>query len=121
MTDADAPILDPVALQRLERLGGHALRRRMVQLFLETAPERLEAAAVGAAGGDLDGVERAAHSLRSSAGNIGAAAVAYLTGALETAAARGDAPEVQSLLGSLRDALEATCRALAAARGEDAT
>lgn len=56
---------------------------RIVGLFLKNGPERLRAAREGLASGDLCAVERAFHSLRSSAGHVGASRLAEICGRLE--------------------------------------
>jgi HPt (histidine-containing phosphotransfer) domain-containing protein len=81
--------LDPGAAARLRRVGGARLLRGMIALFLEQGPVRLAAAEAGLASGRLGEAERAWHSLRSSAGNLGAARLAQAAQHAETAAAAG--------------------------------
>jgi HPt (histidine-containing phosphotransfer) domain-containing protein len=102
------PELDPAAIERLRRLGGDALTGKMASLFLGLAPERLRAAHEGLIAGDHDAIRRAAHSLKSSAGNIGAGAILEDSGRLEDAAESG-APMDQ--LEPLYAALEADVEA----------
>jgi HPt (histidine-containing phosphotransfer) domain-containing protein len=83
-------ILDPEAMERLKEWGGHTLVAKMVELFLEVTPERMEAIRKGVREGDAKAVERGAHSLRSSAGNLGADAVRHLAGRIEELAAAGN-------------------------------
>lgn len=64
--------IDPKMLERLRKLGGDDLLRRMVNLFGTFAEPKLHDALAAYRAGDLDGVERAAHSLKSSAANLGA-------------------------------------------------
>ncbi|MDX1622652.1 MAG: Hpt domain-containing protein [Gemmatimonadota bacterium] len=64
--------VDPAGLERLRRLGGEALASKMVALFSELGEDRIAAARAAVADGDLETLERAAHSLKSSAGNVGA-------------------------------------------------
>jgi HPt (histidine-containing phosphotransfer) domain-containing protein len=108
MTDA----LDPESIARLRRLGGEALVSKMAGLFLGLAPDRLRAARDGLVGGDLDAIRNAAHSLKSSSGNIGAYAILEAAGRLEDAAERG-VP-----VGELTPLFEALEAAFQAARGE---
>lgn len=82
-----APVLDGEALARVRRVGQDALLRRMIEMFLEHAPGRLDTAlqdAVPAA------VMKAAHSLKSSAGNLGLERVTRLAAAIEVRAAADD-------------------------------
>lgn len=63
--------LDPAALERLRDLGGEALLSKMIELFLENTPKRIQAALEGERTGNWHEVERAAHSIKSSAANLG--------------------------------------------------
>ena len=61
---------DETVLANLRRLGGVQLARRILALFLEHTPKRLEAVRIGLQEGDLESVERAAHSLKSTSGHL---------------------------------------------------
>ncbi len=63
--------LDPAALERLRELGGEALLSKMIDLFLENTPKRIQAALEGERVGNWHEIERAAHSIKSSAANLG--------------------------------------------------
>lgn len=104
MIASEADELDPVAFERLKRLGGVQLLREMIDLFLGHAPARLEAALAAGARGDIVGVNRAAHSLKSSAANLGARLVREQAEQLERVSA-GEVPgDVPQMLNVLRDA-----------------
>lgn len=110
-------MLDPGAAARLKRLGGERLLREMILLFLQHGPERIDAAEQGSAGGDLARVEHACHSLKSSAGNLGATALQQAAAATEHAAEAGDAAAVAAalpLLAGLYQASELELRNLMA-------
>lgn len=81
--------LDGVALDRLARLGGTPLVRQLIELYLAHGPERIDALLTGAAAGDAAAVERAAHTLKSTAGNLGAARLQHTAEEVETLAAAG--------------------------------
>jgi HPt (histidine-containing phosphotransfer) domain-containing protein len=70
--DADLPSTDSSALDRLKRFGGVKLLGEMIGLFLQAAPERVQLARAALRRGDASEVERALHSLKSSAGQLGA-------------------------------------------------
>jgi HPt (histidine-containing phosphotransfer) domain-containing protein len=72
ITTAHDEIGDMDALQRLERFGGRKLRDELTALFLAEAPARIEAARRALAAGDEPAVRATAHSLKSSAGQMGA-------------------------------------------------
>lgn len=77
------------AVERLRRIGGTELAARMIELYLAEAPARVSAVEAGAAGGSADSVARAAHALRSSAGNLGMAVLQQVAQAVESSAAAG--------------------------------
>lgn len=109
MTDA-AP-LDMAAIARLEEWGGPSLRRKMIELFLEHAPQRMSGIRQGLEDGEDSLAERSAHSLKSSSANLGAERLRRLAGEIESAMEKGDREEVRRLLpeaeASLASALEA--------------
>lgn len=107
------PTVDPTALERLARLGGAKLVRDMTELFLTHGRERLDALQAGASAGDADAVARAAHSLKSSAGNLGARQLQHTAEVLEALASDGvlDA----DLVARLATEYEASAEALVAA------
>ena len=61
---------DETVLANLQRLGSVQLAQRILALFLEHTPKRLEAVRVGLQEGDLESVKRAAHSLKSTSGHL---------------------------------------------------
>lgn len=97
--------IEPAALARLQKLGGAKLIAQMIDLFLDNAPQRINAARAAERTGDLNGVARAAHSLKSSAGYLGAAAVAELAARIEREASAENPDPIAPLL----DELEAAC------------
>lgn len=102
MTDSE--ILDAKALDRLREWGGDKLLAQMIRLFLENAPARMEQIRTGAGGPDISEAEKGAHSLKSSAANIGAEKVRGLAADAERAASAGDRTTVTSLLPNLEEA-----------------
>lgn len=103
----ETPIIDQTALIRLERLGGGKLVVQMVRLYLENAAERLSQIDDGLSdGGSLDSAAGGAHSLKSSAANVGATRVRALAAAMEEAATAGRADEVRTLRSRLGPALD---------------
>jgi HPt (histidine-containing phosphotransfer) domain-containing protein len=88
-----------------------ALLAELIEMFLADAPARIRAIVDGCADGDFEQVERAAHSLKGSAGNLGAVEVLNLAERLQVAGRAGDGP-------SVLDATRALEPAYAAAAGE---
>ncbi len=103
----DQSVVDQAALAKLQAIGGDKLVGQMVKLYLENAAERLRQIDGGLApAGSLDEAEAGAHSLKSSAANVGATRVNALAAAMEKAAMKGERAAVQDLRGALGDALQ---------------
>ena len=77
--------VDPTALTRLQRLGGAAFVREMIDLYLDYAPGRIAAAQAALAAGDLTALGQAVHPLRSGSGNLGAMGMVALAQRIEQA------------------------------------
>ncbi|MEX2472938.1 MAG: Hpt domain-containing protein [Gemmatimonadota bacterium] len=93
-----APAIDPQALDRLREWGGDKLVAQMIRLFISNAGQRVEQIRVGVRDDLIREAEMGAHSLKSSAANLGAERVRTLSAAIELAAADGQmAPVVESL------------------------
>jgi HPt (histidine-containing phosphotransfer) domain-containing protein len=82
---SDLPLIDTAILDDMIEAIGLGALRPVVELFLGEA-ERLSAVMVG---GDREAARRAAHSLKSSAGQLGAAALSEAAAAVERAAEAG--------------------------------
>lgn len=104
-------MLDPSAIKRLEDWGGPALVEKMVALFLETSEDRITQLRQGLADHSLDDAERAAHSLKSSAANVGATRLHQVSATLESRLSEKDVAGALTLVGELetahRDAVQA--------------
>lgn len=90
-------VIDMKALERLHEWGGKRLVAQMIDLFLSQAPERLKGLKEGLDSGDLEIVERSAHSLKSTAANLGAVELGALAGKAEAAAGDKDLQSVRDL------------------------
>ena len=64
-------MLDPSAPTRIRRFGGDALLRKLIDLFRTSGPEGIADIRDALLNDDLVTATRAAHSLKSSAGNLG--------------------------------------------------
>jgi PAS domain S-box-containing protein len=84
-SSADAALLDPERLSMLRDLddGDGVLLASIADEFLAEAQRQLELLGEALAEGDPQTVERAAHSIKGSSANLGAARLAELTGHLE--------------------------------------
>lgn len=99
---------DPDTLVRLRRLGGDSLIRKLVAVFGEYARDRVQDAVTAGKSGDLDAVARAAHAVRSSAGNVGALRLLEVSTALEQTALAGQSAPIPALVSDLHTAFVAT-------------
>jgi HPt (histidine-containing phosphotransfer) domain-containing protein len=83
------PVLDEAALVKLRRIGGSDLVRRLIELYLSNVEDRIGMLTRGVAEGDASQVELAAHTMKSSAGNVGAIRLQQTAEALEASAGSG--------------------------------
>ena len=115
--NSDERLIDDVAIKRLHDLGGSRLVEEMLGVFLRNTPARLASADQALAEGNLDGVMRALHSLKSSCGNVGAARMQPLAEQGEQAALERRSGPLPDLLRQLRAGFEAVRPLLEARRG----
>jgi HPt (histidine-containing phosphotransfer) domain-containing protein len=113
----DREIIDSKALERLIEWGGPRLQQQMMKLFVEHAPERMSQIRNGLAASDAHVVELGSHSLKSSAGNVGALSVQALAEQVENAAAEEDLATVEGLLPELESAFDEARAALEKMKG----
>ena len=99
--------LDSAAIERLLRLGDAAFACKMIDLFLEYAAKKIAEARAALATGNLEGVEKAVHPLKSSAGNVGACRVQELALRIEELARQPQAGLIASSLNELEQAFAA--------------
>jgi len=75
---ATQPVLDPAIIDTLRQLtvpGEPDVLKEVLKLFLDETPSRIAKLRNAWATRDIQGVQRVAHSLKGSAGNIGAHAL----------------------------------------------
>jgi HPt (histidine-containing phosphotransfer) domain-containing protein len=91
----DAPLIDRAILDELVGTIGADGVRSVIELFIEESRGYLATIAAAAAApentADRERARRAAHSLKSGAGQVGATAMAAAASAVERAAAEGAA------------------------------
>jgi HPt (histidine-containing phosphotransfer) domain-containing protein len=114
----DLSIVDPRFVERLHRLGGTALLSEMLSLFREHAPQRVEAVRDAVAAKDWASAARAAHTLVSTAGSVGAMELMQRARDLEEAVATGRTAEVPGLGTRIAEAFARVGDPLAAAERE---
>jgi two-component system sensor histidine kinase/response regulator len=86
-------------LERLE--GSSELLTELVQLFLEEAPQLIEAMRNALQQGDMQTLARSAHSLKGAAGNFLAHGTVSAASQLEDDARRGDVDSAKAGLATL--------------------
>jgi HPt (histidine-containing phosphotransfer) domain-containing protein len=112
------PATDSSALDRLRRFGGGKLLAEMIALFLAVAPERVASARQAHQAGDGPALERALHSLKGSAAQLGAVRLATLSGQGERLARLGTLSGVPILMQELDEELARVREWLVNARDE---
>jgi HPt (histidine-containing phosphotransfer) domain-containing protein len=100
----ESPIIDLQALERLKEWGGDKLAGQMVRLFLKNTGTRMDQIRAGVADGNLEEAERGAHSLKSSAANIGAEILRTMATRMESAALDANVEHARTLLPELESA-----------------
>lgn len=112
MSDDDL-VIDPAAIGRLREWGGDKLVRQMIRLYLENAQVRLDQIQAGLSGAEpLERTQQGAHSLKSSAANVGARRVNHLAAQLEASAGDGDGEASAALRDQLLPVLDEAKHAL---------
>ncbi len=110
------PIVDESQIQRLQEWGGTDLQCKMIDLFLAHAGERVDQIRKGLSAPDQEAAETGAHTLKSSAGNVGARRVQQLASEAESMAEAGKMDELQELFPALEKEFHSACEGLRAVR-----
>jgi PAS domain S-box-containing protein len=112
--DGDDGPRSPVnAIELMDRVGEDVgLLEEIVGLFRESCPGQLDALRAAVARGDSHGVERAAHAIKGSVGNLAATAAAAMARRLEMMGRAGDLSEAAPALSELEAEIERVLVAL---------
>jgi PAS domain S-box-containing protein len=95
-------VLDRPAL--LDRVGGdETILAEIVKVFLEDTPRQIQAMEAAAGADDRLTLRRLAHSLKGSAGTVGANALQATALALEQHVDRGEMPAARALVAAVRE------------------
>ena len=107
-------VLDPEVLANLRDLGDAELLAELAGMFFDDATSRLGELREAVEAGDAAGVERVAHTLKGSSGNMGATRMSVICAELQDVGASGELARAPDLLegleeefGRVRPALEA--------------
>jgi len=99
----------------VERLDNdEEIAREIADIFVSSSRELLDELSAAVSNGDAQGVRARAHSIKGSAGNIGAAALQQLAASIECAGRDADLATAERLLPSLRRSLQQVNDALSA-------
>ena len=93
--------LDPDVVESLRQLtppGEPDVLGEVLQLFLDEVPKKIDTLRTAMTSGDAGTVQRAAHSLKGSSGNIGARAMYDVCRQLDERARSEDLPRLQPLV-----------------------
>ena len=101
---AQPVILDPAVIDTLRNLtppGEPEVLTEILQMFLREAPPRIERLRNAWTTGNIEEMRRAAHSLKGSAGNIGAHALHAVCTELDDRGRSGDVAPIPALVDAL--------------------
>ena len=83
------PLIDPDDWAMFKSMVDSATLVELLDAYLEDSPQLIEQMHAGVAAGDIEGVRRAAHSLKSNSASFGANRLANVTRELEMIAKSG--------------------------------
>ena len=98
------PALDPSVIESLRELtppGEPDVLKEVLQLFLDDVPARISRLRSAWEAGNLVEVQRTAHSLKGSSGNIGATQLFEVCRLLDEQGKAGDPSQIPALVASL--------------------
>src|SRR6266436_2482460 len=105
---APSPAVDLAAFRRtMEEAGAAEAVDGILETFVATLPQRLEALVTAARGTEAEPLQRAAHAFKSAAGTIGAGHLAALLEDMERAARDGDVAGARAKLEHVRGEAQA--------------
>lgn len=111
-------VLDLGGIERLLEItgGDAAFVDELIDTYIEDAAAQIEALRAAAKAGDVAGLVRPAHSLKSSSDNVGAAALTSLCRSLEAEARGGAVVDPAERVAVIATTFQATRTELLAAR-----
>jgi two-component system, sensor histidine kinase and response regulator len=113
--EAVVPVIDTTvtdSLRALDRKGGASRLGRAVTRFVESAPSLVSTICESHAKGDAEALWRAAHSLKSSAGALGAKRLSLASAEIERGARTSGVAAVTALVAGIEKELNAATKAL---------
>ncbi|MEZ5591108.1 MAG: response regulator [Gammaproteobacteria bacterium] len=110
--DETLPILDEPTLEKLADETNPTIMRRIIGLFIEETQNRADHIITARSNGDLERLQREAHSLKSSAGTFGALRLQARAKALEAACRDQQAERYQKLAESMPELVRVALQAM---------
>ena len=110
--DETLPILDEPTLVKLADETNPTIMRRIIGLFIEETQNRADHIITARSTGDLERLQREAHSLKSSAGTFGALRLQAHAKALETACREQQSERYQKLAESMPELVRVALQAM---------
>jgi HPt (histidine-containing phosphotransfer) domain-containing protein len=101
---AEPVVLDPAVIDTLRNLtppGEPDVLKEILQMFLQEVPPRIERLRNAWSAGNIEEMRRAAHSLKGSAGNIGAQALHAVCTELDAKGRTGELADTGVLVDAL--------------------
>jgi HPt (histidine-containing phosphotransfer) domain-containing protein len=99
-------------LRSMVREGQPSLLKKVIHAYMESSPKLMETIRHSITLGDAAAIQGAAHSLKSTSGNLGAMMLVELCKELETMGRAGTTDNAILLLPVLEDEYERVCEAL---------
>ncbi len=103
-------VIDMGRINQIKSFGGEDLIQQMCSLFIENAPKRVEDILQGWETKDFTRIEKGAHSLKSSSGNLGAMVLMELCQEIETLAERSNEGSLAALIPKINSLAEMTIK-----------
>jgi len=94
-------MINQEVFDKLLEIGGPNLARRVIELFFEHTPGKVQSLEQSLAQQDLKTLERTAHSIKSSAANLGLEELRQVAAELERIANRGELEPCTALVTEL--------------------
>jgi HPt (histidine-containing phosphotransfer) domain-containing protein len=113
MTSNNSAVIDLTAIAQLREIDGTGqLLMELVKLYAANSAQLLREMQQSVQAGELAATGAAAHSLKSSSGNLGAQTLREFCAQIEAAAKRGDAASAQALVSGAAQTQASTLAAL---------
>jgi two-component system, sensor histidine kinase and response regulator len=114
------PLIDESVLRNIAALARPALLNSMIELYLQHSPPLVTAIELAVASGQLEALQEALHTFKSSTANLGGLRLATLTKECEVLAREGGIAKAASTVQRIRREYQDFCSALMQERSESA-